>query len=358
MATLDQFMVAHHEEHQGPYSEKEVRDRLLDGRISLDDLACRNGHKEWVPLRELLDTPPNERSPFAGSAIAVPAKLHFTAKGPFGPEKQIEIDVPLRGRYEVASTLEQQNELETLGVTNAASIGRLGAGQASYVIDQVTLATQARSGSSVSKTVLAAVLVAVLLGGAVFMFLGTHDSPTLAGKLAPLPASGQPAPATANTISRAAEASERSVIPGLSPQKLYDILGLQERGFSFEPPEPSNPGTWHFRLSIDGKTYEITVHGQNSNSIDWVEVKIDVMQGYDLHELTQSFFASVAGMGSNSEAALAAQDWVKEHINKNDAATFGALDFQIVSKGNRQRKLIISPSKAQPMGGAAPTGKR
>ena len=152
--------------------------------------------------------------------------------------------------------------------------------------------------------------------------------------------------------------SGRNAIPGLSPQKLYDILGLQERGFSFEPPEPSNPGKWLFKLSIDGKTYEITVHGQNSNSVDWVEVKIDVMQGYDIDELTQSFFASIAGLGSSSESALAAQKWVKEHSNKSDAATFGALDFQITSDGKRQRKLIITASKPRPLGtqATAPAG--
>jgi hypothetical protein len=296
-----------------------------------------------------MDLPPKPISPSASSTEGAIGYLDVTIKKPFSREEQIKIAIPPQGIREPKATSQQKAQLMEFGITNPAPLQHLGSGQAGYIIDQILIARKqngARFPRCAAWIALAAAVVGAVFAASMLMN-ANHE------------ARNQSAEASAAWTQRNpnSKAESPSPIPGLSPQKLYDMLGLQERGFSFEPPEPPITGNWKFKLSIDGKTYEITVHSSNSHSVEWVEVKIDVMQGYDINELTQSFFGSVASMGSTSESALAAQNWVKEHINKKGFATFGALDFEITSDSSRQRKLVISAAKSPHLDPDMPPGK-
>jgi len=44
------FMIRHGDRELGPYSEPEVRNRLIAGSVQLSDLALAEGATEWVPL--------------------------------------------------------------------------------------------------------------------------------------------------------------------------------------------------------------------------------------------------------------------------------------------------------------------
>jgi hypothetical protein len=139
-------------------------------------------------------------------------------------------------------------------------------------------------------------------------------------------------------------------ISGLSPEGLYEALGLKQRGFSFEPPDSPAAASakWTFKLTADGKTYEVILQGRGAERIESLEARITAAQGYDINGPTQSFFGSVAGMGSTSASALAAQKWVREHSNTSEGATFGALHFQMSAEMPRQRRLVISASDVTP----------
>jgi MFS family permease len=47
------FLIRHEGRDLGPYSESEVRSRLISGTISLSDLCLAEGTSEWVPLSSL-----------------------------------------------------------------------------------------------------------------------------------------------------------------------------------------------------------------------------------------------------------------------------------------------------------------
>ena len=55
------FMIRHGDRELGPYSEPEVRNRLISGAIQLSDLARAEGTIEWVPLSSLSQFAPTYR---------------------------------------------------------------------------------------------------------------------------------------------------------------------------------------------------------------------------------------------------------------------------------------------------------
>src|SRR5258708_14207843 len=58
-----EFMIRHEGRELGPYSEPEVRSRLIAGTISLSDLGLAEGTHEWTPLSTFAQFATSYREP-------------------------------------------------------------------------------------------------------------------------------------------------------------------------------------------------------------------------------------------------------------------------------------------------------
>jgi hypothetical protein len=57
------FMIRHDDRELGPYSEAEVRSRLIAGAIQLSDLGCCKGGTQWAPLSSFAQFATSHREP-------------------------------------------------------------------------------------------------------------------------------------------------------------------------------------------------------------------------------------------------------------------------------------------------------
>jgi hypothetical protein len=64
------FMIRHEGRELGPYSEPEVRSRLISGTITLSDLGLGEGATVWAPLSSFEQFAPTDREPPPNSAAA------------------------------------------------------------------------------------------------------------------------------------------------------------------------------------------------------------------------------------------------------------------------------------------------
>jgi hypothetical protein len=83
-----EFMVRHEGHDLGPYSEDEIRTRLIAGRISLSDLGRSETGTEWTPLSAFEQFATSYRQPQGPPPIPIPTVANLTvpplpqAKGP------------------------------------------------------------------------------------------------------------------------------------------------------------------------------------------------------------------------------------------------------------------------------------
>src|SRR5687767_13080726 len=47
------YFIYNNNKQNGPFEESDVEAKLRDGTFSVNDLACREGEKQWLPLNEL-----------------------------------------------------------------------------------------------------------------------------------------------------------------------------------------------------------------------------------------------------------------------------------------------------------------
>ncbi len=100
----------------GPYSEKQVRDYLADGLVSLDDLACIEGTDEWKPVRTVLEkVPAAEVRPAPEPAEQVPEETGLSPDEAdiAGPAPQIELPVVAK----MEAPVDTMEDTQPLGVS-------------------------------------------------------------------------------------------------------------------------------------------------------------------------------------------------------------------------------------------------
>ena len=69
------FMIRHEGRELGPYSEPEVRSRLIAGTIQLSDLGLGEGATEWAPLSSFAQFAPYPEAPAPSPTSAVAAPI-------------------------------------------------------------------------------------------------------------------------------------------------------------------------------------------------------------------------------------------------------------------------------------------
>lgn len=97
-------MIHHEGRDLGPYSEPEVRSRLIAGAISLSDLGWHDGATEWAPLSTFPQFATSYREPLPGS----PPPLPIVPRATPAKSSLRELDTKSLGSY-TAATL-QANE--------------------------------------------------------------------------------------------------------------------------------------------------------------------------------------------------------------------------------------------------------
>ena len=75
------FMIRHEGRELGPYSEVEVRSRLISGTIKLSDLGLGDGTTQWAPLSSFEQFATSYREPPGPPPIPPPAKQITPASG-------------------------------------------------------------------------------------------------------------------------------------------------------------------------------------------------------------------------------------------------------------------------------------
>ena len=78
-----QFLIRHDGHEVGPYSEAEVKSRLLTGAVSLSDLALVHGETEWRPLSAIPPFAPPPPPPVPSPALAAKPPLRREQLGTY-----------------------------------------------------------------------------------------------------------------------------------------------------------------------------------------------------------------------------------------------------------------------------------
>jgi len=101
------FLIRHEGRDLGPYSEFEIRSRLISGTIKLSDLCLAGGTSEWKPLSSFAQFATSYREPPAPPAVPPPVAPPPVAQT-IPPLPPIALDPKSLGSY-TAATL-QANE--------------------------------------------------------------------------------------------------------------------------------------------------------------------------------------------------------------------------------------------------------
>jgi hypothetical protein len=75
-----EFLIRHDGRELGPYSEDEIRSRLIAGRISLSDLSRPERGTEWTPLSAFEQFATSYRQPLGPPPIPVPTAANQTQR--------------------------------------------------------------------------------------------------------------------------------------------------------------------------------------------------------------------------------------------------------------------------------------
>jgi membrane protein YdbS with pleckstrin-like domain len=102
-----EFMIRHDGRELGPYSEPEVRSRLIAGTIQLSDLGRSEGATEWAPLSSFAQFAPSYREPAPPPPAALAPPLPVSVPLP-PPPPPPAIDPKALGSYTTATL--QANE--------------------------------------------------------------------------------------------------------------------------------------------------------------------------------------------------------------------------------------------------------
>jgi uncharacterized membrane protein YdbT with pleckstrin-like domain len=94
------FMIRHEGRELGPYTESEIRTRLIAGAITLSDLARSDGTAEWMPLSSFSQFATSYREPAAP-----------TAPPPIPTAAQARPDLKALGSYTAATLQENEQPL-------------------------------------------------------------------------------------------------------------------------------------------------------------------------------------------------------------------------------------------------------
>jgi hypothetical protein len=98
------FMIRHEGRELGPYTESEIRTRLIAGTITLSDLARADGATEWTPLSSLAQFATSYREP-AVTASPLPPPPPISTVPPARPDPKI------LGSYTAATLQENEQPL-------------------------------------------------------------------------------------------------------------------------------------------------------------------------------------------------------------------------------------------------------
>ncbi|MEN3369271.1 MAG: hypothetical protein V7609_1414 [Verrucomicrobiota bacterium] len=98
------FMIHHEGRDLGPYSEPEVRSRLIAGTLSPSDVGWHEGATEWAPLSTFQQFAPSYREPLPAPPPPLPSAAQTSSVKSSLPE----LDIKSLGSY-TAATL-QANE--------------------------------------------------------------------------------------------------------------------------------------------------------------------------------------------------------------------------------------------------------
>jgi hypothetical protein len=101
------FLIRHEGRDLGPYSESEIRSRLISGTIKLSDLCLAGGTSEWKPLSSFAQFATSYREPPAPPAVPPPVAPPPVAQT-IPPPPPTALDPKSLGSY-TAATL-QANE--------------------------------------------------------------------------------------------------------------------------------------------------------------------------------------------------------------------------------------------------------
>lgn len=114
------FLIRHDGRELGPYSEGEVRNRLMAGTISPSDTAQQTGSAEWVPLTSL--------SPFASFAPPPPPPP------PPVPSTLPALDLKLLGSYTSATLQPNEQPLHHTTIHWMALVGSITGATLSLIV--------------------------------------------------------------------------------------------------------------------------------------------------------------------------------------------------------------------------------
>ena len=117
----------------GPYSARQIRKRLNQGKSVGTDYIWRDGLEDWKCIADVLSELPSEEPPPAPEPV-IPSSLTINHPG-FSDIPTTKLEIPRRGVFEPKATLSQRNKLMKLGCTTPELLRNLGRDQASFMID-------------------------------------------------------------------------------------------------------------------------------------------------------------------------------------------------------------------------------
>ncbi|HKP04629.1 MAG TPA: PH domain-containing protein [Chthoniobacterales bacterium] len=106
-----EFMIRHDGRELGPYSEPEIRSRLIAGQVALSDLGRPEGGTEWVPLSTFEQFSIAHRDPPLSQAPPTPPDIPRVA-----PEKQAAPTPHKLGAYTTATLQPDERPLHQTAI--------------------------------------------------------------------------------------------------------------------------------------------------------------------------------------------------------------------------------------------------
>ena len=148
---------------------KQIKDRITQRKISLDDEAWCEGMLGWRKVAEVFEPIVDQSIPPSHRSTTEPKILDIRSPGLLLGSTDKRFPIPPRGHYEPEATLKQKNLLMKFGVGDPESIRRLGRDQASFMIDAFLRAHRPRT---FARLLVFATVVALCAG--IFILVRPH----------------------------------------------------------------------------------------------------------------------------------------------------------------------------------------
>ena len=130
-------------------------------------------------------------------------------------------------------------------------------------------------------------------------------------------------------------------IKNLSASGLANALSLAKRGFQLEITQVNTISVWTWKLAMPGKTYVVVISGESDVAIASIKASLALKESEGGETFAKTFLVQVAALGSTSDQAKKAQDWVAANVSQGGKIAVGKLDLNLQAAPNAEWDLEI-----------------